>query len=132
MKQILRNPNLINHSIKIISLVLGYSFWAIFAQNQNITISTDIPIYFYGNCENLEIISPEAIQAYLLGKRLEFGDTDCSKLAAHINLSDITKEGDYNINICDNDILLQNKIKLVSYSPTSIKITVKEKKKNGQ
>ncbi len=129
MKLILKqHPHLINHSLKVVSLIFGYLFWAILAQNQNAQININIPIYFYGLKNNLEIESQENLKVKIEGRRSDLCKLDLKQLAAHFDISHIDNVGEYKIDVQKADLFLHKKFKLIEYSPQIITIQIKEKK----
>ena len=128
MKLILKqHPQLINHSLKVISLIFGYFFWLILANTQPTQISFDIPIYFYGLKDNFEIDSPEKLKITLSGKRLNLCNIDTYQIAAHFDISNYTASGEYKINVSTADFFLHKDLKVINYFPRNFVIKIKEK-----
>ena len=118
-----------NHTLKIISFIFGYFFWLILVQTQKINSIVEIPIGFYGLKENLEVIAPENIKITLSGKRIDLANiTPYQMAAAHIDATQFNNPGDYKVALTENEIFLNNKIKLVDFSPESVSIKINEKK----
>lgn len=124
LKSILQSTITNNQLLKISSIIFGYAFWIMLAQVQTIELNIKLPISFYNLPANLKINSPENIQVNLSGKRSDFYNLDITKLAVHINLEHISKDGNYNINVTPENIFLHNKIKLLNYVPANFMIEI--------
>lgn len=131
MKLILKKIHLTNQSLKIVSFTLGYLFWIILAQTQNIQISVDIPLYFYNLKQDSQVDAVETINIQISGKRSDMQKLYFEQLAAHIDLNNCIA-GENNIEINSSDIFLHNKFKLISYFPHTLKIQIKENNNQTQ
>jgi len=127
MKQILKKIFLNNAQIKIISLILGYSFWHIVSQSHTSNIWLEAPICFYQAPKNIDIEAPEKIKIQLSGKRADLYTINTETLAFHINMQD-TQAGNQVIRISENQLLLPESIKMVRCYPANIAISVTERK----
>src|SRR5580693_2934536 len=111
-----------NAPLKIISLVLGYSFWHIATINQIITTTVTIPLCF-NLAENYTINAPEKINITLKGKRSDLYTIDISSLAAHIDATKLSL-GKHGILINEHNLFLPQTISVVCYKPSNIIITI--------
>jgi len=125
MKHSLRKIFLNNAQIKIISLILGYSFWYIFSQSHVCRIWVDAPISFYNTPENLQIEAPEKIKIQLSAKRADLYTIDKETLAFHIDMQD-AKKGNVNTQLQQEHLLLPESIKMVRCYPANIAVSVTE------
>lgn len=118
-----------NHSLKVISLIFGYLFWLILVQTQKINSVIEIPVGFYGLKENLQVTAPENLRVTFSGKRIDLSKVPFYPMAsAHIDVSNINEPGEYKMQINETDIFLNNKIRLVNYSPETITVKISQKK----
>ncbi|MCA9770039.1 hypothetical protein KC460_01555 [Candidatus Dependentiae bacterium] len=115
-----------NISLKLLSFIIGYFFWAIFSQSRMITISIDIPLSFYNVTQNIKISAPETIKATLHGKRIYFDTLDIYALAFHINAEKL-QEGKHLLRIFDSQLFLPDGITLVNYMPSPLMIQIDKK-----
>jgi len=126
MKQVLKKIFLNNTQIKIVSLILGYSFWYIFSQSHITKIWIDVPICFYQKPENIKIDAPEKIRIQLSGKRSDMYTIDMKTIAFHINMQDTTL-GIQALKLSQEQLFLPDSIKLARYSPSNIMMYVTKK-----
>ena len=111
-----------NHLLKVSALIFGYAFWLILAQNQNIMLTQTIPLSFYMPQNKSNITAPTEITIGITGKRIDLQRLDFNNLGAHIDTSDITQPGVYEIQILPEHIFLPNSVKLVHYSPVMVNL----------
>jgi len=112
-----------NHFLKFLSLIFGYMLWFLIASDQPITITQEIPIYFYNNFATLIKHDPEHIQVTLRGKRKALYLLNKTPLGIHID-KDILKPGVQYITIDEQYLLLPSCIQMINASPSHIKITI--------
>jgi hypothetical protein len=119
-----------NHVLKIFSVILGYSFWVIMAQNQKINTILNIPVCFYDLKENISIKAPHTNCISIVGNRSDLKNMHKPEFASiHINASGFDKAGDYMIALKDSDIIMQDsKVKLLNYYSENILVNIKEVK----
>lgn len=129
MKQTLKKIFLNNAQIKIISLILGYSFWHIVSQSHVTSIWLEAPICFYQKPQHTQIEAPEKIKIQLSGKRADLYTIDMETVAFHINIKNI-QTGNKIIKITKDQLLLPETITLVRCYPANIVVSVKEKQTN--
>lgn len=121
--KIKRIPIANNITIKIISLIFGYLIWLTFSKDQIVTYDISVPIYFFNEPENLKIEYTEFIKAKISGKKRDISKNILNNLAsAHIDLSAYNNPGEYELDIYPEDIFLINRLNLLNYYPSKIKI----------
>jgi len=125
MKSILKKIFLSNAQIKIISFILGYSFWYLLGQMHVANIWLDTPICFYNVPDNLQIESTEKVKILLSAKRADLYTLNRETLAFHIDMQD-TQIGNHVIKLQEAQLLLPDTIKLVRQYPVNIALTVKK------
>jgi hypothetical protein len=120
------NKILFNHvPLKAIALILGYSFWYMFAQGHTISVWLNIPFSFYAVPTDMSIDAPEAITVNLVGKRTDLYNLEQEQLAIHINAQTLTS-GPQQISITTETLFLPETIKVVHYKPSNLIIDVKK------
>lgn len=107
-----------NAPLKLISLLLGYTFWYIFGNSHTSTAWITIPLCFYNVPEAQTIRAPETISVKVAGKRSDLRSLDPEQLAIHINAEKL-KLGRNLISITDEALFLPESIKLVHYNPSN-------------
>ncbi len=107
-----------NAPLKVISLMLGYTFWYIFGNSHSSTAWITVPICFYNVAENSVIKGPETISLKITGKRSDLRSLDPEQLAIHINATQLIP-GKNSLSITHNELFLPDSIKLVHYSPSN-------------
>lgn len=131
MKHILKKIFLSNAQIKIISLLLGYSFWYIFSQAHIARIWVEVPICFYQLPQNFQVEAPEKIRIQLSGKRSDLYTIDMETLAFHIYMQEKTK-GTHVLKLSEQQLFLPNSIKMVRCYPANIAVHIKEMKTTAE
>lgn len=114
--------------LKVSSLIFGYLFWLIIAQNQSVSTTKEIPIYFYGLNKSLKIKNaPEAIKTTISGKRLDLSNFNVHENSAHVDASEIIETGSISVEVKRENIFLHNNYKLINYWPSSLTIQIDQK-----
>jgi len=108
--------------LKIISIILGYSLWAIASADQIISLWIEVPLSFYNVDEHLTIDAPEKIMINIEGKRIDLSSLESSKLAVHCDVQSFN-EGEHYISVTNRNLFLPYAIKLVHYKPSNLVIT---------
>lgn len=126
MKLSIKNLLETNLSLKIVSLLFGVSFWAIFTTWHNSSLTTQVPICFYGSNEKRIVDSPETVTVELSGKRSDLLNLDLENLAVHVN-SDELIAGENLIELSHEKLFLPCGVKLVHYFPSNPIITITDK-----
>lgn len=114
---------LANAPLKIVSFIIGYTFWYIFGHTHTITTRVRVPVSFYGAPHAMVINSPESITLELSGKRSTLRALDKHTLALHIDAQKL-HHGPNTISISSRNLFLPDNIKLLNYSPSNMVIQV--------
>lgn len=128
MNLTLRNLLLSKNSLKVNALILGYWLWYIMSFNQLQTITTHVPLCFYGN-SNVAVEAPDTISVTLFGYKSDLLLIDYRELAVHINNA-LLSVGKYPITITHSSLFLPERIKLLHYAPSPVIISVVNKDQN--
>lgn len=107
-----------NAPLKVISLILGYTFWYIFGHSHVTTAWVTVPLYFYNVPPATTIKAPETLFIKIAGKRSELRALDFEHLAIHIDAQTL-QEGPNRLAISDARLFLPDTIKLIHYSPSN-------------
>lgn len=121
-KKIEHHP-LNNLSLKILSLLFGYTLWTTISTPQKISLTLKAPLSFFHE-EDKVIDAPEYILVNLSGKRSEFYKIS-QTLAFHID-ADLLKSGKNIMFLDKKQLYLPSSVQLISCAPSQIQITVKE------
>ena len=114
--------------LKVSSLIFGYLFWLMIAQNQHISINHQVPLYFFGLNKDLKTTAaPEQINAIISGKRMDLANFNLDENSAHIDVSNLDTAGSYNVKVPKENIFLHNHFKLLNYWPSSLSIQIDQK-----
>jgi hypothetical protein len=116
-----------NAPLKIISLLLGYSFWHVASINQIITISATIPLYFSSTPHQVSVKTPDEVTVTLQGKRSDLYGLEKESLAAHVNISKLLP-GKHGIILKGHHLFLPHTITLLQYKPSNLSCTIVDKK----
>lgn len=119
----LKNLITSNAPLKIVSCILGYTFWFIFGHAQTIKTELTVPLCFYGASQNVSIQAPETVRIELSGKRTIMQSIELENIAVHINAQELAA-GSNPIAITQESLFLPDSIKLIHYSPAQIVVTV--------
>lgn len=112
-----------NLTLKVCSFILGCWFWFLLSGSHSVSITTEIPVYFYGSLENKDIKAPQRISIDLQCNRSQSYTLDTQQLAAHINADNFTA-GSSSILITSEHIFLPRGVTLLHCKPAFIPITV--------
>lgn len=107
-----------NRLLKVIALLIGYTFWYIFGGSHAAVAELSVPLCFYHVPADTHINAPESISVKLAGKRSDIRAVEHEHLAVHIDASRLQK-GKNLLTITKQELLLPNSIKLVQYSPSN-------------
>lgn len=121
----MKNAFLNNITLKIMSLILGYSLWCFIGTLYVQKITQKVPICFYNVPDNLIIeAKPELVTIDISGKRSAI--SSCNDLAIHIDASPLTL-GEHRIAPTSDILFLPETVSLVHYEPLVISLTVTKK-----
>ncbi len=107
-----------NVPLKVISLLLGYTFWYIFGNSHTTTAWITIPLCFYNVQKENSVKAPEMLSLKIAGKRTVLRSLDARDLAIHVDAARL-QEGKNLLTITPETIFLPESIKLVHYSPSN-------------
>ena len=125
VKKIFLENNLVNNApIKIISLIIGYSLWAIFSESHVTNIVLDAPVCFYNIPNTLQINCKDKVKVELSAKRSNLYTVDRETLAFHIDMQN-AKIGDTVMKLCEEQLLLPDSIKMARCYPANIAVAIK-------
>jgi hypothetical protein len=122
---LLKNLFCSNALLKIICLLLGYSFWYIASFDHVVTIQVNVPLCFTATADNYRINAPEAIDITIKGKRADMYALEKESLAAHININNLVP-GNHGIILTEQHLFLPKSITLVNYKPANLSLTIQE------
>lgn len=120
-----------NLSLKIIAVILGYTFWAIISTRQTTERWIEVPLCFFSVPDTLRIEAPEAVNIAFSGSRIDLANLDITQLAIHIDSRDLTP-GNQNISLSEEQLLLPSCVKITHWSPSNLIIMVEEKRSNNE
>ena len=115
-----------NTVLKIVSIIVGYSFWYIMSSNNNVTIETTVPLSFTYDTTEYSVDAPENITITLQGKRLDIYNIEISTCAAHIDITHHTP-GKYAVMLKEKHLFLPSSITLLHYNPSPLFIDICKK-----
>ena len=118
-----------NAPLKVISFILGYTFWYIFSNAHMTTSWITIPLYFYNIPSHKKIIAPENLLVKVAGKRSELRCLDIKNFAAHIDAQKFL-DGPNRITISDENLFLPENIKLIHYCPSNLSAELEQSNTN--
>lgn len=118
-----------NTPLKIISLLLGYTFWYIFGSSHISSAWITVPVCFYNIPQQISLNGPESIALKIAGKRSELRALDLDNLAIHINAECLTI-GKNSLTLTEQSLFLPESIKLVHYSPSNPIVELVPKQKS--
>lgn len=107
-----------NIPLKVISLLLGYTFWYIFGNSHTTSAWITIPLCFYNIPELTTVRAPETVSVKIAGKRSYLRTLDTKELAIHVNAAQL-HNGKNLLAITPETIFLPESIKLVHYFPSN-------------
>lgn len=121
MNSILKKSLINNQILKIVSLILAFSTWALLSKQQNTSKWIEVPVCFYNETPGMKVSAKQQkIAIQIQGKLTDI--SECENLALHIDASDF-KPGQHRICPCAEQLFLPNSVKLVHNKPLSIEIT---------
>ena len=120
---LLKNLFLSNALLKIVCLLLGYSFWYIASLDHITTLYMSVPLCFTATTHNYHINAPETIGITIRGKRSDLYALEKETLAAHVNIDNFLP-GTQGIIITEQHLFLPKAITLVNYKPSNLSLTV--------
>lgn len=125
MITVVKHNFLNNKTIKIVSLIIGYSLWSYLGQIYQVDKWITVPVCYYNAPEDMALnASQEELEVHLTGKREDI--KYCSDLGLHIDASKL-REGTQCIMPNEQMLFLPKSVKMVHYKPLKISITVSKR-----
>lgn len=118
----LKTHHLNKLSLKICSLILGYSLWNVVSKPYKTYANVPIPVSFYNTPATKQIEAPESITIQMYGQRDLLFNT-AQSAAVHCDAQKL-REGKNSIAITDAQIFLPQGVTLVHCIPSTINVTV--------
>lgn len=122
MKQLNKAIITNNLTLKVISLIMGYTFWFTWSQTQTTSYNLDVPLCVYNIPDTAQIKAPETISIALAGTLQDLNNLDLNNLAIHIDGTTL-REGDNQCIVKDEQLFVPDTIKMVHYAPSNILIS---------
>lgn len=122
----IKNLLLNNIVLKVISSIIGITFWFIISQSHTMQLHLQIPVSFYNQRADVAIDAPETIQVTLRGLRANLQLLDLESLAVHIDAHTLL-EGPNAMIVNHATLFLPEHINVVHYSPLNSVINVQSK-----
>jgi hypothetical protein len=123
MQITLKELVLTNWPIKILSVILGYTFWIALGSHVYTEQWVTIPISFYNISQGVSITAPDTVLVALYGTRINLNTLDTENLAAHIDAQKL-QPGTQLLSLHSEQLLLPQSIRMVHYKPSNLLITV--------
>ncbi len=124
MIPLIKNLFLNNKTVKITSLIIGYSLWSFLGQAYSIAHWIEVPLYFYNIQPGTLIESqPEKVRICIQGKRNDLAHS--SPLICHIDARDL-REGQTILTPTDEQLFLPQSLKLIYCKPQTITVSVQK------
>lgn len=109
--------------LRVTALIIGYLFWSILCEAYTTSAWFSVPLCFYNNTGNVQIIAPDTVEIQLAGKRSQLSCLDVKHLAAHISVQEL-KSGPQAYVLTAEHLFLPPQIALISYKPNNLTITL--------
>ena len=99
-----------NLTLKVISLIMGFTFWFVWSDKQPTSCRVDVPLCVYNVPENAEFQAPETVKIQLSGKLKDLYDLDLDNLAVHIDGSTL-HQGNNQCIVKNEQLLMPDDVK---------------------
>lgn len=119
----MKNILLHNVVLKVISGIIGITFWLMASQSYKATLQCTVPVCFYASPADRIIKAPETVSVTLCGKRNDLKALERSSLAIHINAQKLAI-GPNRIVVSHATLFLPKSINVLNYTPLNSVITV--------
>lgn len=119
-----------NLTLKVISLIMGYTFWFVWSETQTTKVTLDVPLCVYNVPETAQINAPETISVALAGTLQELNNLDLHNLAIHIDGTTL-HEGNNQCLLKNEQLFVPDNIKMVHYAPSNILISYNSTQDNA-
>jgi len=111
-----------NLTLKVISLIMGFTFWFTWSDKQATSCRVDVPLCVYNVPETAHFDAPETVKVELSGKLEDFYNLDLNNLAVHIDASTL-HEGSNQCIVNNEQLLVPGDIKMTHCVPSNILIS---------
>lgn len=114
-----------NLTLKVISLIMGFTFWFVWSDKQPTSCRVDVPLCVYNVPEHAAFQAPETVKVELCGKLKDLYDLDLDNLAIHIDGSTL-HEGNNQCIVKNEQLLIPDDVKMTHCAPSNIMISYNE------
>jgi hypothetical protein len=111
-----------NLTLKVISLIMGFTFWFVWSDKQPTSCRVDVPLCVYNVPENAQFDAPETVKIQLSGKLKDLYDLDLDNLAVHIDGATL-REGNNQCIVKNEQLLMPDDVKMTHCKPSNIMIS---------
>lgn len=111
-----------NLTLKVVSLIMGFTFWFVWSDKQPATYRVDVPLCLYNIPEHAEFKAPESVKVELSGKLKDLYDLDLNNLAIHIDGATL-HEGNNQCIVSNEQLLMPDDVKMTHCAPSNIVIS---------
>jgi hypothetical protein len=120
----IKNLFLNNKTIKVLSLIIGYSLWSFLGQIYTVSQWVEAPVCFYNIPAHYTLeAKPEKILLFMSGKRADIARY--AGATCHIDAAPL-REGENSITPAAEHLFLPRSIKLLYCKPHALTITMKK------
>jgi hypothetical protein len=116
MKKLNKTIATSNITLKVLSLIMGYTFWFIWSQTQTMSYDLDVPLCVYNIPESAQFDAPEKVKIQLAGKLRDFYNLDLDTLAIHIDGATL-HEGTNQCVVKNEQLFVPDAFKMVHATP---------------
>lgn len=105
--------------LKMIALIIGYSFWYITGSSHITATTLSVPLCFYNTPEHTHLQAPESVSVTISGKRSDIRALDQDQLAVHIDAAQL-HPGKNVVQLTHRELMLPRHMKLLQYAPSNL------------
>ena len=120
-----------NLTLKVISLIMGFTFWFIWSDKQATTCRVDVPLCVYNVPEHAHFDAPESVKVELSGKLKDLYDLDLDNLAIHIDGATL-HAGNNQCIVKNEQLFMPDDVKMTHCAPSNIVISYAETMPNEE
>lgn len=120
----MRHLNIItsNLTLKVLSLIMGYTFWFTWSQTQTTSYKLNVPLCVYNVPDTAQFTAPETVKVQISGKLQDLYDLDLDNLAVHIDGATL-HEGNNQCVVQNEQLFVPDAIKMTHCAPSNILIS---------
>lgn len=111
-----------NLTLKILSLIMGYTFWFVWSQTQLTYCCLTVPLCVYNLAENAQIEAPETVDVQLAGKLRDIYHLNLDAVAVHVDGATL-QEGSNPYTLTSEQLFVPDTITMVHYAPSNVVIS---------